>query len=293
MTNYPQAYSALAWPIFPCSSASKAPLTPHGFKDATTDLVQIEAWAKSHPGCAWGVATADTLGVIDIDPRHGGDVEWNKLVAEHGPLPPTVCCRTGGGGAHYYFVLPKGTASGKDVVGKGIDVKANGGYVIIPPSRIFIPEHKQPYAWEVSPWRGKVAQAPEWLAGLLTAKPRAKGGDAHRVAPSRPAQSDPWTVQPGHDLRSHPGASEGARRRTRGECLAWHAGHGVGSVDEVAAWAEAWAERCSPPFVEWAKHVRGYAHRLDGDAGESHSACPDPVPDSLGGGADAGKEGRK
>ena len=26
------------WPVFPCDPATKRPLTPHGFKDATCDI---------------------------------------------------------------------------------------------------------------------------------------------------------------------------------------------------------------------------------------------------------------
>ena len=35
------------WPVFPCKAESKSPLTPQGFKDATTDPAQIRAsWSR-------------------------------------------------------------------------------------------------------------------------------------------------------------------------------------------------------------------------------------------------------
>jgi hypothetical protein len=37
-------YAEHGFPIFPCSPHGKEPLTPHGFKDATTDLQQIREW---------------------------------------------------------------------------------------------------------------------------------------------------------------------------------------------------------------------------------------------------------
>ena len=41
-------YAARGWPVFPCQAGGKAPLTNHGFHDATTDLEQITAsWGSS------------------------------------------------------------------------------------------------------------------------------------------------------------------------------------------------------------------------------------------------------
>src|SRR5262249_13355365 len=37
-------YARKGLPVFPCSPLDKKPLTPHGFKDATTDEAQIRAW---------------------------------------------------------------------------------------------------------------------------------------------------------------------------------------------------------------------------------------------------------
>jgi len=147
-----QFYAAMGWPLFPCSNKSKKPLTSHGFKDATTDVGQLKAWHGQHVGCAWGCATSSERGVIDIDPRHGGDVTLASLEAQHGPLPLTPRVRTGGGGTHFYFRFPAGTGCAIDLF-PGIDRRAEGGYVIIPPSKIDIPEHEgRTYAWDVKPW---------------------------------------------------------------------------------------------------------------------------------------------
>jgi Bifunctional DNA primase/polymerase, N-terminal len=42
-------YANRGIPVFPCSPLDKKPLTPHGFKDATTDEAQIRAWWTQWP----------------------------------------------------------------------------------------------------------------------------------------------------------------------------------------------------------------------------------------------------
>lgn len=71
-------------------------------------------------------ATNKYLVVVDVDE------------AEHaiiGTLPKTFCYRTGSGGYHFWFwsqVPVKGSHSG---IAKKVDIKATGGYVIVPPSK--------------------------------------------------------------------------------------------------------------------------------------------------------------
>ena len=240
-------YCNIGYPLFPCHShgaKAKAPLTAHGFKDASIDWQQVEAWHRQYPECAWGCATSSERAVLDIDPRHGGNESLAKRVAEHGPLPLTPKVRTGGDGFHYYLLTPPGTNCGK--VADGIEWKAEGGYVIVPPSRINIPEHEgRAYAWEIRPWEAPIAETPAWLLGK---KPKPKA--------SADADS-PWVVREAlADLLSHPGSPEGERHKTLCQLVGIHLARGD-SESTVYALAEAWAERCQPPFGEWRKHVEG------------------------------------
>lgn len=69
-------YAERGWPVFPVNG--KAPLTEHGFKDATRDPEQIRAWWGQHPTAGVAVATGEASGllVVDIDAQKGGARGW-------------------------------------------------------------------------------------------------------------------------------------------------------------------------------------------------------------------------
>ncbi len=49
-------------------------------------------------------------------------------------MPPTRCVRTGSDGWHLYYAHPGGKLAAKLAGHPGIDIKADGGYVVAPPS---------------------------------------------------------------------------------------------------------------------------------------------------------------
>lgn len=128
-------YARRGYKVFPVS-IEKTPLTPHGFKDATTEETQIREWWTRWPDAGIGMPTGALSGVVvlDVDPRHGGDESLAQLVEEHGPLPDGPVVNTGGGGRHLYFKHTGGHVP--SVVGfrPGLDIRADGGYVVLPPS---------------------------------------------------------------------------------------------------------------------------------------------------------------
>ena len=60
-------YAADDWPVFPVGS-NKRPLTPHGFKDATTDERVIRKWWKRWPTAGIATPTGDGIFVLDVTP---------------------------------------------------------------------------------------------------------------------------------------------------------------------------------------------------------------------------------
>ena len=163
----------------PAISTSKG---GNGHLDATHDAAQIEEWAANYPNANVGVCTGEPSGimVIDVDPRNDGDKTLAALEAEHGRLPDTVVARTGNGGRHILFKHVPGLKSGNNKLGSGVDLKAEGGYVVGVGS-IIDPSKDGPggeYIWEAgsSPSEVAVAEAPPWMQDRLRPK--------HAVSPA-------------------------------------------------------------------------------------------------------------
>lgn len=151
-----------------CGSPAKHPLPIDGLKAATNDSQRLDKWWSVNPQANIGVATGEinNLVVVDIDADHGGFETLLEIEEKYGRFPETVEARTGSGGLHLYFRYPQGERIGsKNGWMQGIDVKANGGYVLSPPSRNLNGD----YRWELgcSPAEAEIAEIPPWLLPLL------------------------------------------------------------------------------------------------------------------------------
>jgi hypothetical protein len=157
------AYARRGAPVFPCEPGGKRPLTYNGFWDASTDPRRVEAWWSRWPEANVGIPTGERSGllVLDVDPGAGGPESLAALERTGGPLPRTARTRTGGGGMHVFFRYPEGetvrNSAGR--LGPGLDVRGEGGYVVVPPSRT-----RSAYEWLD---RAPLAQA-TWLLACLS-----------------------------------------------------------------------------------------------------------------------------
>ena len=170
MLKYALSYIQKGWAVFPCKN--KVPLTAHGYKDASIDEAVIKKLFTHQKGVNIAIATGKISGffVVDIDIKEGarGDESLKELEREHGKLPHTVEAITWSGGRHIFFKYPEQGMGCKAGIKPGIDIRGDGGYVVVPPSTI---EGKE-YAWEVShhPDETAIADAPDWLIDLLSEK---------------------------------------------------------------------------------------------------------------------------
>jgi RecA-family ATPase len=180
MLEHALAYLRHGRPVFPCGQ-DKAPLTAHGFKDASADPETVAAWWGRWPDALIGLPTGQITGtvVLDVDRREGidGDDALAALAARLGPLPETVEALTPSGGRHLYFKHPgRPVPCSASRIGLGLDVRGDGGYVIAPPSV----NGAGSWEWEASN-PPALAELPAPWAALLAEPhkaddPRAKAG---------------------------------------------------------------------------------------------------------------------
>ncbi len=162
------AYSFRGWLVFPCRPRAKEPLTEHGLHDAVTDGKAIRSWWQRWPAANVAIALGAQarLVALDVDPRHGGDAALTELCHEHGHLPPTPHSLTGGGGHHFLFAHPGGKLKAMYQLADGLELRADGAYIIAPPS---IHPNGKPYVWEASDHFEDVVPAslPGWIVAML------------------------------------------------------------------------------------------------------------------------------
>jgi hypothetical protein len=153
-------------------------VTCHGFYAATTDPDRIAAVIQAHPDGLLAVRTGAApagAGVVvaDIDPGHGGRLD-------PGLMAPTLAVASGNHGWHLYYRHPgAGPVLSRPLPGVvGVDVKADGGYVVLPPS--VHPITRRPYRWANA---RAVKEMPPRLADTVLAPPAAPSmPDTARVA---------------------------------------------------------------------------------------------------------------
>lgn len=190
------AYAAKGFPVFPCQEGNKRPYTRNGFKEATTDPEQIRIWWSKWPNAMIGMPTGAASGywVLDIDDPD--EFECGCWI----DIPQTRRVDTGKG-YHLYFVHVEGIRN-KQRGSKGAwpipeipgaEVRGEGGYVILPPSR-----HPSGQLYRLADGR-EPAHAPTELLALVR-----RGKVEPTPSPVKIAGSAIATTSPGSATEDHP-----------------------------------------------------------------------------------------
>lgn len=249
-------YASHGWNVFPlhtpdaegrcschkatCDSIGKHPRTLNGLLDATTDPAIIKRWWAMWEDANIGIVTGADSGIIvlDVDPRHGGDVTLKQLLAKNEQLTEKVYAKTGGGGWHIVFQHPgfrigniQGTADRPGVLGPGIDVRGDGGYIVAPPS---LHASGQRYAWGVE--FDALPVMPAWLCELL----------------AKPSAATPFAVA-GE-------IADGQRNQTLTSMAGSMRRRGMSEEAIYSALTVENEQRCNPPLVD--ADVRKIAHSI-------------------------------
>jgi hypothetical protein len=146
---------------FPCNNEKK-PLTENGFKDASDSPDVHKKWQQTFRSIPyWGFPTGDGIFVLDVDVE--GLENWKEMTQCHGE-PTTFTVQTRSGGYHYYFGMPTGTVvrnsqdtgNTEKIFATGIDIRGEGGYVIMPNGKDYKVIND-----------ANVAYPPEWIINRL------------------------------------------------------------------------------------------------------------------------------
>lgn len=166
--------AALEWaadgvPVFPVGK-DKRPLCANGHKDASTEPESVKALFAAAPS-AWGIGArmgrAAGLFAIDADTYKPGEAgasasAFITQLKQSGLLPETRVHKTVNGGVHYLFASDRQWPNCVPCL--GVEVKGEGGYVIVPPTPGYTVE------------REGVAYAPQGLLQLLLQRKEASRG---------------------------------------------------------------------------------------------------------------------
>jgi RecA-family ATPase len=183
-------YAGLSWFVFPAPSTGEkkshksAEHSPTGRRwGATNDLEEIKRdfkqWPDACVGIPAGLNNGNPFFVIEADTKEGhgkdGLASFQALEARHGKLPETLTGESPSGSIHRYYKHPGGYILSKALNGvPGVDIKADGGMVIAPPSiRPGVGEYK----W--LNWGTDIADAPDWLIKLVRENDAAKDYQKH------------------------------------------------------------------------------------------------------------------
>jgi len=165
--------SELRLRVGPLAEGTKIPPAgSSGFHDATTDPDKVKAAFDKCPGANIAVATGDGVLVVDIDPRHGGHESIASLKASGRSFGQCPVAKTGNGGRHLYFAISEPIKC-RTAIWPGVDIKADGGYVVAPSSRINASKSGPggTYVWLIDPFRTPLQPLPDWLLQEFRPKP--------------------------------------------------------------------------------------------------------------------------
>ena len=236
----------------PCAPGTKRPLCSwKKFQKQRPKWGELEKLFNSRSLTTFGTLTGQVTGraVIDIDLRNGGSLE----VAYGLGLPPTRTAITGGGGYHLHYQIPAGVKVKTQRLAPGIELKAEGGFAILPPS--LHPETGEQYRWqdETAP----IAELPIEFAGVKTPQPLEPKSHRDYIELLR-------------------GVPEGQRHTTATRLCGHWLRQGLGA-QELSAILGLWNQANDPPLPEdeLERIVNDLAHKERNNQGNQRLELPD------------------
>ena len=168
-----------------CANPAKHPVHDAWPSVASRDPDVVASWWRPEPeipATEWfpysnvGIVTGQKFGifVLDVDSYAGGAQTLERYERRNGSLPETRVHSSARGGTHYFFRHPGFDVrnSARRVLGTGLDVRGENGFVVAPPS-----VGKDGGRYELNPAHDlPPVDAPDWLLDLLRTHDRQQTG---------------------------------------------------------------------------------------------------------------------
>lgn len=233
-----------------CPSPGKHPVHDDWPNVASCDPMQVAHWWRPEPpvgdiATEWwpeaniGIVTGRDSGVwvLDEDTYAGGNQTIGQYERRHGALPATRVHSTGSGGTHYFWRHPgfEVRNSARKVLGQGLDIRGEHGFVVAPPSMGAKGAYELNAAHDIAP-----VDAPGWLLDLIRSYDRDQLGASvsgtTEAAPNGASRKYAEAALRAEAQRMRE-AEAGTRNDTLNQC-AFSLGTlgGNGLLDEADAW---------------------------------------------------------
>ena len=253
-------YAARGWRVHPLIVKEKRPLLNDWPNQATTDARQVETWWARSPEANIGVATGKSSGifVVDIDGPEG-ERSWTQIVTEVPEIPEETLEQKTGRGRQLFYKYPGGKTEVRNRTNMrpGIDIRGEGGYVVVPPSiHPDGPTYSWPYGDEMA-----IEVAPKGLLNIVVkAAPTAPPAEPEKKAivarpwdamnPANPSKSESRLYERAKlYLDEIPPAIQGFGGH---DALLWAARCLVRGFDlpdsDARSLLQEWNAKCQPPW---------------------------------------------
>lgn len=177
-----QAYAARGWHVFPLAQNTKgrfpdgrsSHLLERGFRDASAEPGQIEAWWRRWPDANIGLNLVESgLLAVDVD-LYKPDCNWTTFASGR-DIPETFVQESPSGGRHYLFAST-GAETFPGQICSGVDLK-HQGYILLAPSTF--EGRKYRIAQDVAP-----APCPVWVPRKRLSPARSQAFDLGHPGPA-------------------------------------------------------------------------------------------------------------
>ncbi len=233
--EWAQWYLEVGFSVIPLKPQGKEPLIPwKDFQSRKPTTEEIQSWFDRWPDANIGIVTGEISGIIvlDIDGSKG----FQSLAGKD--FPSTWVSKTGNG-EHRFFLHPGGRVQNFTRFFDGVDLRADGGYVVAVPS---VHPNGNKYNWRMGPNHGiQIASCPTLLLDGIQ-NPSGSKSTTGKTSESfrKVLPNDPWA-------KFLSGVKEGKRHDTALKLAGRYIGKGLGQ-EEAELILSGFGERCNPPL---------------------------------------------